>query len=260
MPTNKVVSLKEASNVMFGVEMEFASPNFRGGSSRTEIDLDDDLKASIEKWDKSKVVDKYGYDGGGLEVDLKPFKFSELNTRSSSIFGFLGIVEQKKFTGENNDSGMHVHVDRNIFNVKHFQKFLKFLLEYKAELHAISRRGKRSSYTNVATREGKNGFVFDWSKVETWENKFKDPNEYEGNNCIVLNTHGKYGTIECRFFNSTTEVNVAIANIQFVRGLCYFIKSKRETKSWSEFLRYLNTYRSNYKELLDLIAKYPVKK
>lgn len=252
--SRKVVTLKEASNVLFGVEMEFASPKYSGGSSRTEAEADDALEAAIDDWDTANRVQEYGRDGGGVEVDLKPFTFSEYSVKGKAMFGFLDIVKKHKFTGENNHSGMHIHVDRNIFSVTSFQRFLKFLLEYKEQLHLLSRRKTRTSYTNILTTTGKDGEGLHWNEKENWESIFEDPNEYTGNNCLVLNCHGKHGTIECRFFNSTLDVNTALANVQFVRGLCYFIKSSRPTKSWTEFCKYLKDYRQSYKELLDLMT------
>ena len=172
--TRKVVPLKAAASVLFGVEMEFASPNYSGGSSNSERETNDKLEKAIRGWDTGKRVMEYGRDGGGIEVDLKPFTFAEYSSKGKSIFSFLDIVKQHNYTGENNGSGMHVHVNRNIFNVTSFGKFLKFILEYKEQIHKISRRGNRSSYTNIMTTTGKTGKPFDYNKPEQWTEAFEN--------------------------------------------------------------------------------------
>jgi hypothetical protein len=68
--------------------------------------------------------------------------------------------------------------------------------------------------------------------------------DYVGNNCLTLNRNGN-GTIECRFFNSTLEIDRFMANIDFIHALTFFIKSDRD-KTLKGFLKYCAQYAWKY--------------
>ena len=72
--------------------------------------------------------------------------------------------------------------------------------------------------------------------------------DYVGNDCLTLNHNGN-GTIECRFFNSTLDIERFMANIDFIHALVFFIRSDRE-KTLQEFLKYCADYAYKYESFV----------
>lgn len=249
MATTKAKSKENNEEILFGVEMEFSTPEV---SSRSTLNAQ--AQDEVEKC-TDIVEDGSGRDGGGVEINLKPFPFDFFSDLNKPKFEkALNVFKKHKFTADNNKAGLHVHVDRSIFKAATFIKFLEFCAKNQPFIHFISRRKSRAEFTNVDTTVGKYGRSMNPNTearikeiIAIYENKTSS----DGNHAIVLNVHGKHGTIECRFFNGTMEVNELYIAIQFVRSLCYFIKSnQRPEKTLGAFLKYIRDYRSRYPDLV----------
>lgn len=246
--------LKPSVSILYGMEFEFQ--HVHDGTSHEDGDEQQEDEDALEKAIQSanSELDASNRDGGGVEAVGEPHSF-EWYMANKDWFNFLDVVKANdKFKGDNsNHAGIHIHVDRSMFSVKSFLVFIEFLKTCQNILHVVSGRGKRKAYTNVCTECGKNRQPFAKRFLESFKDAFQDPDETYGNDCLYLNDHGN-GTIECRFFNATTDKNKAIAYLQFVRAICYFCKSQRE-KTSEQFLVYIKDYKLRYPELVEYMKK-----
>lgn len=233
----------------YGVELEFTRPGYRQTSSSNEINKA--FQKSVEKLNKK--VDATGRDGGGVEVNNPPFNFDFYRTDSEEFNTFFEYVEkcsaEHKFNGNSDVAGMHVHVDRDVMSFESFKKMITFLQleEVLNFLKTFTRRKNRTSFYNVETNSGKTGTKCSTFTKEDYDNA----GNFKGNNAIVLNTHGRSGTIEFRFFNGTNLKKDIAQAVQFIRAMIFFIKSsKREVKSFKAFLEYVKEYKKTYPDLV----------
>lgn len=263
---------KEKEPLLIGIELEAESPSRGNGQGQANEDAERAIKLIS---DASGVEVEFGRDGGGVENAFSPMSFKWIQKNRLYFQQVLQHYKNAGFKGDESVyAGIHIHIDRQVFDKENFIDFIDFLRNNKEFLHDLSNRRNRREYTNVDTTNGKSNYSFSevnkeqYGKMfETWrtptaasvDNDFNEPTgraisargevEYIGNNCLTLNGNGK-GTIECRFFNSTLDINRFMANISFIHALVFFIKSGRE-KTLKGFIKYCDDYRFKYLDFVD---------
>lgn len=258
MPTKtaKKQVLKSAA-VLYGIEVEFTSKSYNAGvgtaSSRAVENLA--LQQAMERSPSGIGVDCSGRDGGGVECRIPPRNFEYYRSHPEA-FDFIKIADDHGYvTDKSTAAGIHIHVDRNLFSIKSFMAFIKFLKDERDFLHKISNRRDRKEYTNIDTSTGKTGFSLSKCTEAQLKEQFAKRGSSVGNNCVVLNDHGPNGTVECRFFNATSNPKTLFGYLEFIRALSYFCKSAR-TKNLENFLAYCVDYKKKYPNLISLLQEY----
>lgn len=236
----------KAENILLGMELEFTRPGYP--QSNESQAANEQFQELVEDWadENGFDLDASHRDGGGVEVITQPYNFDWWKENGLKLFGFMNIIGPTNYKGDSHYAGIHVHIDRSIFVYEQFVQFVDFIRKNQRFMRTISRRGNRISFVNPDTHEGKTGSAFEDSPKlkEKYESKSSD---IYGNNCLTLNNNGK-GTIECRFFNGSNRPQDAMTALEFVRCVCYFIKSSRE-KTLLSFVGYVKEYTTKYPSL-----------
>lgn len=270
-------------DIKLGIELEFAivkemhldpawsevykgpdCPSPYGESNSSRATRHFELKAMNE----AKVVCKgdyigriiWGCDGGATEptggmpeLRFPPVKYSEFIEEESNIENLLAVIKNNNFEGDNYDSGMHIHVQRDFVEKKEFYKIIEFFGKNSDFITKFSERGHRAiNYVHPLTRIGstKEGIQRTYREMDSRYSIHTD-----GQECIRLNNPGGTPTVEFRLFNATLEPNKFIANVQFVERLINFVKVSDDL-SLKAFIDYILSERLLYRELIrDLKSK-----
>ena len=127
-----------------GIELEASYP---GNPWSTEADnKNDSLAKELMKKCKS-VLEGEGRDGGGVEVKCKPMTFEEIEKgKKQNKFKFLDIFRKNMYVANNDQAGMHIHVDRDVFTFDQFEQLLEFLRNTQLFMIEFSERKHRKAY------------------------------------------------------------------------------------------------------------------
>ncbi len=145
----------------------------------------------------------------GFEIVTHPLSFNYIHS-SQDIF--KNMLQQLQKNGYNsydaNTCGMHIHISKNAFSTWHFYRFLKFFVENKEFVVAISQRklDKLQKWANI--EENTNDELIYKAKK-----KYGNSSRYVAVN--LSNSH----TIEIRIFRGTLNFNSFMKNIEFVHAL-----------------------------------------
>lgn len=258
---------KEKAPMLLGIELEAQVRNQDNRDYEVE-EIQNILSPLLEAQDFP--CEDFGQDGGGIEIAFSPASFKWLKANKKIFESVLNVLKKKECVENSNIAGIHIHFDRKVFTKDNFYDFVKFLKENKDFTLKFSNRRSRTSYINPETNQGKDQYQFKESNKEEWlemfnqkdwssgfekigdDSEFGDDYNYDehvGNNCITLNSNGD-GTVECRFFNSTLDINRFMANISFIHALVFFIKSDRK-KTLEQFIDFCSKYATRYKDFVE---------
>lgn len=179
----------------------------------------------------------------GFEIVTHPMTFNYIKQSSQTFEDSLRLLIDNNYNSYNaNTCGMHVHITKKCFTTWHLYRFLKFFVENKEFIVAISQRKME--------------------KLKKWAN-IEDDNESEliykakkknGNNerYVAVNLRNN-ATIEIRIFRGTLNFNSFMKNIEFCHAVFMYTKESNEItlNGFKEYLNYSKDY-SNLKKFITL--------
>src|ERR1035437_2685396 len=176
---NKYLLEREKDPILFGVELEVECPI---RSQTGEGDLNGATETKVRTIAQAARIElAFGRDGGGIETAFSPASFKWLKQNKSFLEQVLNIYRDAGYKETGSQSaGIHIHIDRKAFTKENFVDFISWLRENKDFLLEFSQRGRRTSYTNVETHEGKSRYQFTTENVKEWTGFFTTEDWCEG--------------------------------------------------------------------------------
>ena len=235
-PSMKFCSLSnDNSNApFFGIELEVERKNSNG------------LK---HKYMAGMIQHEHWYfktDGSltdGFEIVTHPMTFNYIQQSEKTFTDSLKLLVENGYNSyDANTCGMHIHISKNNFTTWHLYRFLKFFVENKEFIIAISQR-KMEKLKKWANIEDDN----DTSLI--YKAKKKDGNNQR---YVAINLQNK-ATLEIRIFRGTLNINSFMKNIEFAHSLFMYTKENKDI-SLDGFKGYIETScdYSNLKKFINL--------
>jgi hypothetical protein len=218
----------------FGIELEVERKNSNGLKHRYMAGLIDH-----EHW-------YFKNDGSltdGFEIVTHPMTFNYIQQSEKTFTDSLKLLVENGYNSyDANTCGMHIHISKNNFTTWHLYRFLKFFVENKEFIVAISQR-KMEKLKKWANIEDDN----DSSLI--YKAKKKDGNNERYVAINLKNT----ATIEIRIFRGTLNINSFMKNIEFSHALFMYTKENKEI-SLDGFKMYIQSScdYSNLKKFINL--------
>lgn len=178
----------------------------------------------------------------GFEIVTHPLTFNYIKHSSKSFEDSLRLLIDNNYNSYNaNTCGMHVHITKKCFTTWHLYRFLKFFVENKEFIVAISQR-KMEKLKKWANIEDDN----DSELIYKAKKKNGNSERY-----VAVNLRNN-ATIEIRIFRGTLNFNSFMKNIEFCHSVFMYTKENNEI-SLSGFKEYLN-YSKDYSNLKKFIT------
>jgi len=218
----------------FGIELEVERKNSNGLKHKYMAGMIDH-----EHW-------YFKNDGSltdGFEIVTHPMTFNYIKQDEKTFSdSFKLLVENGYNSYDANTCGMHIHISKNNFNTWHLYRFLKFFVENKEFIIAISQR-KMEKLKKWANIEDDN----DSSLI--YKAKKKDGNNER---YVAINLKNSQ-TIEIRIFRGTLNFNSFMKNIEFAHSLFMYTKENKDV-SLDGFKSYIESScdYSNLKKFINL--------
>lgn len=154
----------------------------------------------------------------GFEIVTHPMTFNYVK-RYEEVFSesLKKLVENGYNSYDANTCGMHIHISKKCFTTWHLYRFLKFFVENKEFIVAISQR-KIEKLKKWANIEDDN----DTSLIYKAKKKEGNSERYVAIN--LKNTQ----TIEIRIFRGTLNFNSFMKNIEFAHALFMYTKENKD--------------------------------
>jgi hypothetical protein len=218
----------------FGIELEVERKNSNG------------LK---HKYMAGMIKNEHWYfktDGSltdGFEIVTHPLTFNYIQQSEKSFTDSLKLLVENGYNSyDANTCGMHIHISKANFTTWHLYRFLKFFVENKEFIVAISQR-KMEKLKKWANIEDDN----DSSLI--YKAKKKDGNNER---YVAINLQNK-ATLEIRIFRGTLNINSFMKNIEFAHALFMYTKENKEI-SLDGFKMYIQSScdYSNLKKFINL--------
>jgi hypothetical protein len=235
-PSMKFCSLSnENSNApFFGIELEVERKNSKG------------LK---HKYMAGMIQHEHWYfktDGSltdGFEIVTHPMTFNYIQQSEKTFIESLKkLVENGYNSYDANTCGMHIHISKANFTTWHLYRFLKFFVENKEFIVAISQRKmeKLKKWANIED---------DTDSSLIYKAKKKDGNNER---YVAINLKNSQ-TIEIRIFRGTLNINSFMKNIEFAHALFMYTKENKDV-TLDGFKSYIETScdYSNLKKFINL--------
>ena len=179
----------------------------------------------------------------GFEIVTHPMTFNYIQQSEKTFTDSLKLLVEKGYNSyDANTCGMHIHISKANFTTWHLYRFLKFFVENKEFIVAISQR-KMEKLKKWANIEDDN----DTSLI--YKAKKKDGNSERYVAINLKNT----STIEIRIFRGTLNINSFMKNIEFSHALFMYTKENKDI-SLDGFKMYIETTcdYSNLKKFINL--------
>jgi hypothetical protein len=235
-PSMKFCSLSnENSNApFFGIELEVERKNSNGLKHKHMAGM-----IQHEHW-------YFKTDGSltdGFEIVTHPMTFNYIQQSEKTFTDSLKLLVENGYNSyDANTCGMHIHISKNNFTTWHLYRFLKFFVENKEFIVAISQRKmeKLKKWANIED---------DSDSSLIYKAKKKDGNSERYVAINLKNT----ATIEIRIFRGTLNINSFMKNIEFAHALFMYTKENKDI-SLNGFKMYLETTcdYSNLKKFINL--------
>jgi hypothetical protein len=218
----------------FGIELEVERKNSNG------------LK---HKYMAGKIDHEHWYfknDGSltdGFEIVTHPMTFNYIQQNEKTFTDSLKLLVENGYNSyDANTCGMHIHISKNNFTTWHLYRFLKFFVENKDFIVAISQR-KMEKLKKWANIEDDN----DSSLI--YKAKKKDGNSQR---YVAINLNNSQ-TIEIRIFRGTLNINSFMKNVEFAHSLFMYTKENKDI-SLDGFKMYIDSScdYSNLKKFINL--------
>ena len=154
----------------------------------------------------------------GFEIVTHPMTFNYIK-RHENVFNesLKKLVENGYNSYDANTCGMHIHISKKSFNTWHLYRFLKFFVENKEFIVAISQRKieKLKKWANIED-DNDSSLIYKAKKKE-------------GNNerYVAINLKNSQ-TIEIRIFRGTLNSNSFMKNIEFAYALFMYTKENKD--------------------------------
>ena len=205
---------------------------------------------------------EWGADAGGVSINgnmpelrFPPATFSKTMDGLENIQLVLDSLKNNYLESDNNQSGMHIHVQRDFVKLEEFYKILDFFEQEQDFIAKFSGRSHERKFNFIygATPEGDKKLYLTTqhglSEIEQFKQGTTDCQ------CIRLNTPCGHPTLEFRIFNGTLDINKFIANIQFVERMVNFVKHDLPL-THKAFVEYIMESGSLYETLMkDLLQR-----
>jgi len=218
----------------FGIELEVERKNSKG------------LK---HKYMAGMIQHEHWYfktDGSltdGFEIVTHPMTFNYIQQSEKTFTDSMKLLVENGYNSyDANTCGMHIHISKNNFTTWHLYRFLKFFVENKEFIVAISQRKmeKLKKWANIEE---------DSDSSLIYKAKKKDGNSERYVAINLKNT----ATIEIRIFRGTLNINSFMKNIEFAHALFMYTKENKEI-SLDGFKTYIQSScdYSNLKKFINL--------
>ena len=179
----------------------------------------------------------------GFEIVTHPMTFNYIQQSEKEFTNSLKLLVENGYNSyDANTCGMHIHISKANFTTWHLYRFLKFFVENKEFIIAISQR-KMEKLKKWANIEDDN----DTSLI--YKAKKKDGNNQR---YVAINLQNKT-TLEIRIFRGTLNINSFMKNIEFAHSLFMYTKENKDI-SLDGFKGYIETScdYSNLKKFINL--------
>lgn len=218
----------------FGIELEVERKNSNGLKHKYMAGLIEN-----EHW-------YFKTDGSltdGFEIVTHPLTFNYIQQNEKVFTNSLKLLVENGYNSyDANTCGMHIHISKNNFNTWHLYRFLKFFVENKEFIAAISQRKmeKLKKWANIED---------DSDSSLIYKAKKKDGN---GERYVAINLKNSQ-TIEIRIFRGTLNINSFMKNIEFSHALYMFTKENKDITldGFKEYIEKSCDY-SNLKKFINL--------
>ena len=179
----------------------------------------------------------------GFEIVTHPMTFNYIQQGEKTFTDSLKLLVENGYNSyDANTCGMHIHISKNNFTTWHLYRFLKFFVENKEFIVAISQRKmeKLKKWANIED---------DSDSSLIYKAKKKDGNSERYVAINLKNT----ATIEIRIFRGTLNINSFMKNIEFAHALFMYTKENKEI-SLDGFKMYIQSScdYSNLKKFINL--------
>ena len=179
----------------------------------------------------------------GFEIVTHPLTFNYIKQCEKTFEDSLRMLADNGYNSYNaNTCGMHIHITKKCFSTWHLYRFLKFFVENKEFIVAISQRKleKLKKWANIED-DSENELIYKAKKKD-------------GNNerYVAVNLRNN-ATIEIRIFRGTLNFNSFMKNIEFAHSVFMYTKENNEISlnGFKEYLKYSKDY-SNLKKFISL--------
>jgi hypothetical protein len=228
------LSNENENTPFFGIELEVERKNSNGLKHRYMAGLIDH-----EHW-------YFKTDGSltdGFEIVTHPMTFNYIKQSEKTFTDSMKLLVENGYNSyDANTCGMHIHISKNNFTTWHLYRFLKFFVENKEFIVAISQRKmeKLKKWANIED---------DSDSSLIYKAKKKDGNSER---YVAINLKNSQ-TIEIRIFRGTLNINSFMKNIEFADALFMYTKENKEI-SLDGFKSYIETScdYSNLKKFIKL--------
>ena len=203
---------KIGNDEYFGMELEIS---FSHEKHSTRPDAEQIHKNLVKKNIAIQLVNaiSWGYDSSvdnGIETRWPPMTYNYF-MQSREVEQVIRYLETYGATAWHNKSnnGIHMHVNRASFTLIQLYKFIRFFQTNQGFIRHVARRDVFSNgYCNI--RRLSNANIVNMIKQD-YSEKFD-----------AINMHGP--TVECRIFQSTTNIHAIRAYWQFMYALKRFVE------------------------------------
>jgi hypothetical protein len=179
----------------------------------------------------------------GFEIVTHPLTFNYIKQSENQFEESLVELSNNGYNSYNaNTCGMHIHITKKCFTTWHLYRFLKFFVENKDFIVAISQRklDKLKKWANIED---------DNESELIYKAKKKDGNSER---YVAINLRNN-ATVEIRIFRGTLNFNSFMKNIEFTHAVFMYTKENSEItlKGFKEYIEYSKDY-TNLKKFISL--------
>ena len=166
----------------------------------------------------------------GFEIVSHPLSYEFIKEQKESIFlPMLNTLIEGKFRSyDTSTCGMHIHMSKKAFGTWQLYRFIKFFIDNKTFVTAISQR-KTESINRWAAIESEP----DSSIIYKAKKKSGNDRRY-----VAINLQNEH-TVEIRIFRGTLNIHSFMKNLEFCYALFNFTRDINDT-SIDAFKKYIN--------------------
>lgn len=236
----------ESRPIFMGLEWEV---NLKGGICCFDTFIDDSdltpeekaVKRFIKRQLNGKVssVVNFRDDCDMLEMVTIPATLSMHKSLLNKTLFRTDILSLIRPHHSREEAGIHIHVDKDAFEVKHLERFISFINGFET-YEFMQKLADRKLY---------------YDDYEAYQNTVKinptnKSDEHQSDRYSRVNTRTGKNTVEVRIFNSQVTKEKVYARLEFVDALVRYTKNPYAPNRPECFVKYVNRYKSMYKNLL----------
>jgi hypothetical protein len=179
----------------------------------------------------------------GFEIVTHPLTFNYIKQSENQFEESLVELSNNGYNSYNaNTCGMHIHLTKKCFSTWHLYRFLKFFVENKEFIVAISQRklDKLKKWANIED-DNDNELIYKAKKKSGNSERY-----------VAVNLRNN-ATVEIRIFRGTLNFNSFMKNIEFTHAVFMYTKENSEItlKGFKEYIEYSKDY-TNLKKFISL--------